>query len=244
MRGVDGVGAGEDRVGVDVRQPLREVDGVDGQHAGAGEQRRAPHRAAADRARRDRPARARVLERRRREPARRPRAQLGRAVDGLRIGRDDDARAAAGEPRVDDVAVDVLGAQHLHARRVRDVDLGHARAERAAAEQQRAPLAQQHRRAPALVELERAEQPRRGRARVDRVQHAVGEREDRVAVGLDDVGLVDARLLDVGLRGVFARTVLDRRSAPPSGPAPARTAAPSAAAGRARTGAGGTCRPA
>ena len=83
------------------------------------------------------------------------------------------------------------------------------------------PLAQQQRRAPVL-ELERVEQPRRVGARVDRVQRAVGEREQRVAVGLDDVGLVDAGLLDVGLRRVLGA----------ARPAPARASGSAAAAAR------------
>ena len=239
-RGVDGVGAREDRVGVHGRQALPEIDGVDGQHAGAAEDRRAPDRAAADRARRDRHAGARDRELRRRQPAGRPRAQLGRPVDRLGVGGDDHPRGAAGQARVDDVAVDVLGAQHLHLRGIRDVDLGHARAERAAAEHEHAVLAQQHRRAPALVELERPEQLRRVRARVDRVERPVREREDRLPVGLDGVGLVDAGLLDVGLRRVLAgaRVALGR-----DGHRHRRRRASGENGGRSRrTGAGGTWR--
>ena len=108
LRRVDGVAAREDRVGVDRRQALGEVDRVDGQHAGAGEHPRAPDRAAADRARRAALAAADAPQRRLRQPAGGARAQLGRAVDRVGERGDDDARAAAGQARVDDVAVEVL----------------------------------------------------------------------------------------------------------------------------------------
>ena len=51
--------------------------------------------------------------------------------------------------------------------------------------------------APAAVELQRAEKLRLRAGDVDRVEHPVRDREERLAVRLDDVRLVDARLLDV-----------------------------------------------
>ncbi len=210
VRGIDVVGAGEDRVRVDRGQAGGEVDGVDGQHAGAGEERRAPDGTAADRARRPRRSRPLVGERRSRQPAGRPPTQLPRSVGRPGLRRHDHPRGAAGQARVDDVAVDVLRAQHAHLGGIGHVDLGHARAARPAAEHERTAIEQQQRRVPAVLQLQHAEQPRRRRARADRVQRSVGEREDRPAVGLDDVRLVDAGLLDVGLRRVL-RSALRRR---------------------------------
>ena len=166
--------------------------------------RGAADRAAADGAPRHGLAAAGAHERPRRQPARGEGAQLGRPVDRRGVGGHDHARAAAGDPRVDDPAVDVLRAHDGRRRRVGHVDLADAGAARAVAEHEQAIPVQQERRAP-LAELQRAEEPRGLGAGVDRVQRAVGQREDRPAVGLDDVGLVDAGLLHVGLRGVLGR---------------------------------------
>ena len=72
------------------------------------------------------------------------------------------------------------------------------------------------------LERQRREQPRRGAARVDRVQLVARDGEDGRAARLDDVGLVDALLLHVGGRVVLLRHRRRRGGlgAPPSRRAP------------------------
>ena len=70
------------------------------------------------------------------------------------------------------------------------------------------------------IERQRVEEARLRIADVDGVQPAVRDREERRAVGLDEIGLVDALLLDVragvvdALLGGAARSASSRRSRP------------------------------
>jgi hypothetical protein len=64
----------------------------------------------------------------------------------------------------------------------------------------------QHQLAAIAVELQRSDDPRLS-ADGNRVDRVAVDREERAAVGLDEIGLVDAVLLDVGRRVVGARRV-------------------------------------
>src|SRR5437660_304725 len=61
------------------------------------------------------------------------------------------------------------------------------------------------------IERQRADQLGRVGLRIDREQRPVLDREDRLAVGLDQVGLVDTGLLDVGPGEVLALLATRRR---------------------------------
>ena len=132
------------------------------------------------------------------------------------LRRGDDPGAAADEPRGDVRAVErqrADEAQRASDRRRRSRRAPTAPARRARSSAPRSPAAARSssrrargraggRRAGAArgsgrVELERVEQARLRIADVDGVQLAVRDREERVAVRLDDVGLVDALLLHV-----------------------------------------------
>ena len=211
-RAVDDLTAGHHGVAVDRRQPAVQVDGQDGEQAGAVVRGRVQHARAADE-RVGVPALA---------------AAVGEPVGG-HLHRSDGAHRGLGRQHhagdgvllagVDEGAVGAHRAHDVHVRRVARVDLGeHGAARRGhdggtgraavrglrrdlelARDDQQTPIVLEDLRAAAL-ERQRAEQRRRGRAHVDGAQRPVHGREHRRAVGLDHVGLVDAGFLHVGAR--------------------------------------------
>ena len=157
------------------------------------------------------------------------RRAVGRDLEGQRC-RDlcggDDTDARADESRGDVGAVELERADEPELGRVGDVHLGQDRLGRlvggdpgggrgqrldpvAAAREDEQPVAvEQQLVSRRAVELERVEQPRPQAGDVDGAQAPVRDREERLAVRLDQVRLVDALLLDVRAGEVDA---LDRR---------------------------------
>ena len=126
------------------------------------------------------------------------RDRLRRRATGTSSARGDERRTTrtvrSWQARADEVAVDAQRPQHAHLRpgwRCRPRSGTVPAAGGAGHRQHAAALREQL--AAEAADRDRVEHARDGRARVDRVEAAAGQREDVAAVALDDVGLVDAR---------------------------------------------------